>query len=144
MRYRALAIAWLAAATLAGGRGIAAETPPLAVAAHWVVSDLSDKAAPVILRNVQYAGRYVSSRRIDGAVRAVISSPLSRLDVPTWVDVDYWEMSEGQARGAINQAYTRPRTIPITNPVSRYQGPRSSLMVGFHLGSSFVKRWPAG
>lgn len=68
------------------------------------VIDLSEKSAPTLLRSAQYAGRYVSSRRVDGAVRAVLSSPLSALDMPTWVNVDYWDMDEMKAKRAVNRA----------------------------------------
>jgi uncharacterized secreted protein with C-terminal beta-propeller domain len=68
------------------------------------VIDLSDKTAPSLVRKSQYAGHYVSSRRIDNAVRAVISSPMYPLEVSTWVYVDYWDMSELQAKSAISSA----------------------------------------
>ena len=68
------------------------------------VIDLSDRAAPAVLRNAQYAGSYVSSRRVDGAVRAVLSSPLPAIEVPTWVGVDYWDMGRFEANREINRA----------------------------------------
>ncbi len=68
------------------------------------IIDLSDRTDPAVIRSSQYAGSYVSSRRIDGAVRVVISSPLAALEVPTWVDVDYWDMSRPRAHQAINRA----------------------------------------
>ncbi len=45
------------------------------------VIDLSDKAAPELIRTTTYAGTYVTSRMVDGMVRAVIDSPLNTLQM---------------------------------------------------------------
>ena len=68
------------------------------------VVDISDKSAPALLRSDQYAGQYVSSRRIDGMVRGVLSSPAYALDVPTWIHVDYWDKPKAKAISEINHA----------------------------------------
>ncbi len=62
------------------------------------VIDVTDPAAPTLVRSVYYAGNYVSSRRINGAVRVVISSPINVLNVPTWVD--WWQATEDETSSA--------------------------------------------
>ncbi len=68
------------------------------------VVDISDKTAPALVRTIQFAARYVSSRRIDGTVRAVFSTPINALYVPTWIDVPYWDMPVEQAKRKVKEA----------------------------------------
>jgi uncharacterized secreted protein with C-terminal beta-propeller domain len=48
--------------------------------------DISDRTSPQVLRTVAYSGEYVTSRRVDNALRVVIYSPLPALETQ-W----YWE-----------------------------------------------------
>jgi hypothetical protein len=84
------------------------------------VVDLSDKTAPVVLKNTAYAGRYVSSRRVGNALRAAVSSPMPALEVQTWVNVNYWDMSPAQAKHEINKACDEliENNIEIINAVT--------------------------
>ncbi|MCP4197173.1 MAG: hypothetical protein GY762_08485 [Proteobacteria bacterium] len=55
--------------------------------------DVSDPSSPTLVRTVTYAGSYVSSRMVNGSVRAVLSSPIQVFQVPTYVDW-YEDMDE--------------------------------------------------
>jgi uncharacterized secreted protein with C-terminal beta-propeller domain len=55
--------------------------------------DVSDPSSPILVRTVTYAGSYVSSRMVDGSVRAVLSSPIQVFQVPTYVNW-YEDMDE--------------------------------------------------
>jgi uncharacterized secreted protein with C-terminal beta-propeller domain len=55
--------------------------------------DVSNPSSPTLVRMVTYAGSYVSSRMVDGSVRAVLSSPIQVFQVPTYVDW-YEDMDE--------------------------------------------------
>jgi len=46
--------------------------------------DVSDRAAPLLLRTVDYGGSYVTSRRVDNALRVVLESPIGAFQLPTW------------------------------------------------------------
>jgi len=46
--------------------------------------DVSDRAAPLLLRSIDYAGSYVTSRRVDNALRVVLESPIAAFQLPTW------------------------------------------------------------
>ncbi|MBN2803372.1 MAG: beta-propeller domain-containing protein [Deltaproteobacteria bacterium] len=65
------------------------------------VVDISDKASPELIRTTTYAGSYVSSRMVDGIVRAVISSSLYALDM-AW---DYGEEQDWNSEDSINRMY---------------------------------------
>jgi hypothetical protein len=70
------------------------------------VIDVADPTAPTITRAVTYAGSYVSSRRIGGAVRAVISSPINGLNLPMWVDwYQYYDKPTATARRLANRDF---------------------------------------
>ena len=64
--------------------------------------DVSNPSSPSIVRSVTYAGSYISSRMVNGSVRAVLSSPIPALQVPTWVD--WYDGSTRSASAAERQA----------------------------------------
>ncbi|MBW2534968.1 MAG: beta-propeller domain-containing protein, partial [Deltaproteobacteria bacterium] len=67
--------------------------------------DIADRAVPVTVRTIEYAGSYVTSRRVDGGLRVVLSTGLPALEVPTYVD--WWEfesLPESFARAAMRRA----------------------------------------
>jgi hypothetical protein len=45
--------------------------------------DVSDRSAPALLRTIDYAGRYVTTRRVDNALRVVLESPITAFQLPT-------------------------------------------------------------
>ncbi|MCP4674213.1 MAG: hypothetical protein GY854_01570 [Deltaproteobacteria bacterium] len=59
------------------------------------IIDAGNRSSPVLLRNITYAGSYVTSRRVDSSMRAVISTSTPALDIPIRIDwYDYCQMPE--------------------------------------------------
>ncbi len=69
--------------------------------------DVSEPATPVIIRTVQYAGSYVSSRRIDNTIRAVLGTQIPMFDLPQWPEFDESldGLPEEMAKAAMKSAY---------------------------------------
>ncbi len=65
------------------------------------VVDITDRTAPSVIRATTYAGTYVTSRMVDGTVRAVIDSPLYNLQM-VW---DYGEDQNWDSISGINAMY---------------------------------------
>ncbi len=74
------------------------------------VIDISERSAPKTTRNIIYAGSYVTSRRINGSLRAVISSPTPAIDMPMGLDMyEFCYMPEAVGK-AMHDAYIQETT----------------------------------
>lgn len=60
--------------------------------------DVSDRAHPSVLRTIDYAGRYVTSRRIAGSLRIVLSTRIPSLEISAYLDpYAFCELPAGEA-----------------------------------------------
>ncbi len=70
------------------------------------IIDITDRSSPTMIRNIKYAGSYVTSRRIDGSLRAVLSTSTPALDIPFNIDwYDYCSLPETVGKAVFQAAY---------------------------------------
>ncbi|MCP4601287.1 MAG: hypothetical protein GY847_12315 [Proteobacteria bacterium] len=70
------------------------------------IVDISDRSEPELIRSITYAGGYVTSRRVQNALRVVIASPIPAFELPTrpsnsWGEQAYQRLFENNVK-AIN------------------------------------------
>ncbi|MCP4599643.1 MAG: hypothetical protein GY847_03735 [Proteobacteria bacterium] len=69
------------------------------------IIDVEDRSSPNLLRSITYAGSYVTSRRIDSSMRAVISTPTPALNLPVRLEwQSYCSMPESVGRAVFAAA----------------------------------------
>jgi hypothetical protein len=70
------------------------------------IVDMTNRSAPVVARNIVYAGSYVASRLVNDSVRAVVATATPSLDIPFGLNwYDYCEMPEEMGKTVFEAAY---------------------------------------